>query len=1077
MESIKKDDLIRLLKSSYRKYKTHIYYDNYSSIQRFKIAEFECENFRKPNNNSFVENFNNFFEKFANDLLNNFDDITFNIINDIGVISIPKSFVDKEKGENEHNTTIISNFNIFNNELDKIHYFIDLPVEGHILGVLWILRCGYVLDDKLYDHCYGNRLNDTLLNILKEDDSFNDFSPFLFKPYFKNYQSWRDNGLDSLKTVLNNNHNAFMLSLDFADYYYRSLINFEDLKKDIKLTLENSNCYENKVFIKFDENLTDFIGNVFKKYSAFFERNMSEESNYYDKKDYNYVDYKELPMIPLGFLPSLIISNWNLQGFDQVILENIHPFYYGRYVDDILIVLESHEKSDSFEKQQLSELNIDDFLKKYFTCKGEGPWDKILLSPKSINSKNKSWKVYNQPISKIKCSNNSSLDYYHYENLKIQNKKLRLYKFLYNCSDSIIKNFRKEIYKNSSEFRLMHSMSHVTNDLEKNIYKINYKESINKLNDIEDIKINKYEISKLLSRLNRVSINMYNEKIEYDIVKKVINAFKGQYLDFLILWEKLFSFLYINDYFEDIVSITKEIKDCINSIELENNENPKCSNNFLHKKDNEIETLNESLYYFLYSSLIRTLSLKRHKKFDFNNLKILFNDKSFTLFKDTSINIPKDISKFLFSLMQNNHLMKYPLMDTKTFTNNKEYDLIKYENNLYILFEGIYPRFIKFNEFIFLEITNRLFNEDNHLFNKDDENIISSEDLESYIDNSLINYNKFNFGIGYKLFTGDNKTSKKHLKNYIGANLSFDYQKSILDNKSKILKINSPKKDVMKIGLVNTKLDKNNCIKRLKNNPNLSYKRFDDIKELINEAVNKNVDLLLMPEMFIPYEWINEIVRISKDHQMAIIFGLEPIVNKKCVGNYIMATLPFLVSGKYPESLLTYRLKNHYSPEEKKLYKKYDKKPIENDNKYYYLFVWNDVYIASYYCYEIADIKDRSIFKNFCDIVTVSEFNKDTLYFNNIAESLSRDLFCYCIKSNTSEYGGSVILQPSSSEKKYLVNLKGGEDNYIVTHNLDIKKLREDAIKNDAFSEDSYFKPKPPGFKSSIVKKRMDLEK
>ena len=144
-------------------------------------------------------------------------------------------------------------------------------------------------------------------------------------------------------------------------------------------------------------------------------------------------------------------------------------------------------------------------------------------------------------------------------------------------------------------------------------------------------------------------------------------------------------------------------------------------------------------------------------------------------------------------------------------------------------------------------------------------------------------------------------------------------------------------------------------------------------------------------------------------------------------------------------------------------------------NKKYYLFNWNNIHISPYYCYEIADIQDRSIFKSQCDIITVSEFNKDVNYFNNIAESLCRDLFCYCIKSNTSEFGGNVILQPSSSKNKYLINLKGGEDDYIVTHNLNIKKLRENAIKNDEYSDDSYFKPKPPGFNKNHVKKRMGL--
>ena len=37
--------LINQLKSAYRKYKTQIYYDNHSAIQREDLAEFERNNF------------------------------------------------------------------------------------------------------------------------------------------------------------------------------------------------------------------------------------------------------------------------------------------------------------------------------------------------------------------------------------------------------------------------------------------------------------------------------------------------------------------------------------------------------------------------------------------------------------------------------------------------------------------------------------------------------------------------------------------------------------------------------------------------------------------------------------------------------------------------------------------------------------------------------------------------------------------------------------------------------------------------------------------------------------------------
>ena len=202
------------LKGAYRKYKNHVYYDNYSAIQRFDLANFEVENFKikivdgneNDVNNDFEQAFENYFSNLANELNNDWNNKIKDIIDNINVISFPKNVENDDDKKNK----IITNFKKSSSDVSKIHYFIDLPVEGHILGVLWILRLGYVLDDKLYKHCYGNRLNEYLLENLKETDNSEeyDFSPFLFQPYYKKYQSWRDDGLDVADNLLKNKKNA-----------------------------------------------------------------------------------------------------------------------------------------------------------------------------------------------------------------------------------------------------------------------------------------------------------------------------------------------------------------------------------------------------------------------------------------------------------------------------------------------------------------------------------------------------------------------------------------------------------------------------------------------------------------------------------------------------------------------------------------------------------------------------------------------------------------------------------------------------------------------------------------------------
>lgn len=664
------------LKSAYRKYKNHVYYDNYSAIQRFDLAKFEVENFKisfvdkaeYEHNKDFEKAFDDYFSKLAYDLTNDWCNKIKNIIDNIDVISFPKNV----ESVNDKKNNIITNFKKSSSDVSKIHYFIDLPVEGHILGVLWILRLGYVLDDKLYKHCYGNRLNEYLLENLKENDNSEeyDFSPFLFQPYYKKYQSWRDDGLDVADNLLKNKKNAIILSLDFKDYYYRSLIDFKDLFEDIKDTQEKLNIQYDEIEEEFNNNLNNFIKEVFEIYSSKFNRKITNEALYpnenLDNKKHN-LEYKKLPMIPLGFLPSLIIANWNLHGIDQIILEDVNPSYYGRYVDDILIVFGSHEKSKSNGIQHIEEINLNDFLNKYFTPNSKYPHNCIF----KVNEKddgNNVYKVYNTPFSE------NDEKYYHYENLEIQGNKLKMYKFSYNNSDAIIKNFRKEISKNSSEFKLMHDSESIKNELEDGIYKINYNDSINKLNSINDVKINKFEISKILSCLNHSSKYM-NEKIDEKVVNEIFNAFKGNLLEFMSLWEKIFSFLYINNEQKMIFNLINEIISVINSIKctISNNDN------YVFNLNKDKVSLKNSLIKFLYYSIVRVLSLKSDDKIDDLNEYIKCNMNNFS-----EIDINNDICKCLFSSMQNNSLMKYPLQSTLKICFNLNRNKNKFKYNLQI---------------------------------------------------------------------------------------------------------------------------------------------------------------------------------------------------------------------------------------------------------------------------------------------------------------------------------------------------------------------------------------------------------
>ncbi|WP_334196169.1 hypothetical protein [Muricomes intestini] len=89
------------------------------------------------------------------------------ILSKVGTLVYPKELHDCSKEDEDHSDKgeyVIFNMDNKPIKLERAQYFIDLPVEGHILGVLWILTIGLKLDNRndpdhmnMYEHSYGNR--------------------------------------------------------------------------------------------------------------------------------------------------------------------------------------------------------------------------------------------------------------------------------------------------------------------------------------------------------------------------------------------------------------------------------------------------------------------------------------------------------------------------------------------------------------------------------------------------------------------------------------------------------------------------------------------------------------------------------------------------------------------------------------------------------------------------------------------------------------------------------------------------------------------------------------------------------
>lgn len=369
------------------------------------------------------------------------------------------------------------------------------------------MKEGYLLDLKISDDIYGSRLE-----INKEYECIDKYKKNIFKLYHKQYSLWRDKALKRVSDIINKeDSNAVLINLDIKRYYYN--IELEKLYKNI---------------LNVNKNLDTFLFSCIQKINKFYNEKIR-------KLVKNEGDIKKIEKnmgLPIGLLSSQVLANFYLLDFDNEV-SKLLPDYYGRYVDDVLIIFKDRE---NYKDKDIE-------LEKYI----DGKLDKIISFEKE------------------------DLEIKNYESLKLQAQKLKFYFFDKNSSNTLLEAFKEGIRENTSIFNFYteEEIDFITED---SLISINYSGSKNKLSSIESFKNDKFKFSVKLSQL----IMLYKEgnskiKEKQKIANIILKHFKGSIaLDNFLLWEKIFIFLLMNDLIKEVnffyISIKKTIE---KQIELE----------------------------------------------------------------------------------------------------------------------------------------------------------------------------------------------------------------------------------------------------------------------------------------------------------------------------------------------------------------------------------------------------------------------------------------------------------------------------------------------------------------------------
>lgn len=1028
----------QLCQKAYKKLKSDAYYDKTKVILKKEIVEFEAS---KKSDKDLDQYLVGIWKKLVYSTDDEWQEyIDKEVLKDIDCIFLPKK-LKESKGQD---SCIISNVqeDLHEIEVDEVQAFIQLPVIGHILSVLWVLTIGADLDQQM-TNCYGNRLREDVYqteSCCKRERKIT-FSPYLFKPYYLEYEKWQDNALKTAEQHLKSDDEILIFTLDFYRFYYSLDITERFMQRIFKEIYPSCKDRQEKKCLK---RLNVLMSMIIKTYA---------------QKCKKYFPGIKRNILPIGFLPSNILANYVLKQFDDQIINSWNPLYFGRYVDDIIVVDKISPNHPLYKQIRTGEITMLEFIANYFSsCFKSG----ILYG--NINTHKYRLGSYLLPplLKKTKIFFNM--------------KKCKIFYFSPENSTELLTTFRKHLEENKSEFRFLpeDEITFQENDYTK-LFDIDQHE-INKFKDISGIRLNKYNLSKFLAKQQQIT--SYHLRRDNRLLNKFIKSLTDtQLIDNYVLWERIITILGLQKEKKQLVDIVLKIGKSINKISYTNQA--------------VARNMRLSLYRFLFFDLCRVqsaLCLFSNSHDDcfkpYKNCHLL--KRRFSTFCRLSVAYERARmgDKYLYAIWPDVFLICQNSLKQKRDVGYKPYS----RNDLQTTFRLLADAGKKWS---FIKIKLQKYKYYPYLIQNYD--ILLAQQCISLASASKqpglgSPFSAHIYDETFELFLEVNFQFKLDSLDKTEGESEYTHGYSIeeVNGKSgytrRIAIMNEPKKK-FKIAISNIKIKHEDTEKNLVRLPTTTPARWEDISCLVNGALKNHADILVMPECCLPFSWLSSLAHTCKKNDLAVITGLEHLIVGEKVYNLVAVILPFK-ENNIPCALIVLHPKNHFSPKEFESLFERGFVPMDADHllgpgqAQYELYKWHDLYFSVYCCFELSSITERALFQSYADAVFAVEWNQDIYYYQNILEALARDLHCYCIQANSSDYGDSRITQPSKHDNQDILRVKGGEASTVLVGTIDIEQLRFFQCKG--FGEqkaDRRFKPTPPCFKKDIVGRKLRHEK
>lgn len=950
-------------------------------------------------------------------------------------------------------------------------------IQMHVLSALWVMRIGAKLEEKMAVQPYANRIRRS------REGTVNKHAIGSFKQYSSGYKAWTNDGVKALENLNEEKKEAICLSLDVRDYFHT--IPSGILKKapiaDLIGELELSDA---------DEAINTALHIALRQWHHRFSR-------------------KSASGLPVGLSCSSVIGNLVLNNFDRKILEEVKPRFYGRYVDDITIVLESSG---------------------------------------ALKTKDDIWKWLAKRIDGLAYGGQNDVEYIEKDFRVTLNDEKTHVLISEGCSGRhLVDKFRRQIEENASEWRLLSQVPEDHEDVATDI--------LVALDLHGEPASRPGKMGRLSARRNGIALKLrgfYDLAQNCDVAswKKHRKELYDVFIDQIFLPEEFFQ------YYKYILRIIQLAANC-GDVEDLNRLLEKCGTVFgliqkaqklsvsgfksgcsaaPEKDDNSslVGTFIDDFTGYVYELLLAapaTLLSEKEKKTIIESVREIAEQYCLTssqiqidgcdicqlpegrraqLYVTTAMfeTCLKEINARL-ALADLAAIPAYRMLSPKYLTAGLEKNW------------GITPELFNFVKKLSggFDIPKKLFFCLSQIEQNGTSNC-SGEILDKFVKYLFCNSGLSNGSreipttlpflifptrpmptaniISWSGFLDPGSSCAEHaddngcdawifnleeIETIIIGMRGFSLKKSLgvakiesfgIFGERVVVPVDRPsvKAQPMKVAVSSISGGKQYIATARNGKPDRSrkrYLRFAKFFDLVTNSIDPGArpDYLLLPEISLPAPWFNEFAQhLAQQFNMALISGIEYFQGSSPseIRNQIWASLPTHILG-FPIPAIVKQDKQFPAHGERELLLNHLNQSLVPKKRWKNppIVQHGDFLFAMLICSELTNIEYRASLRGRIDALFIAEFNRDLNTFNSLVESAALDIHAFIVQSNVRDYGDSRIRAPYKEDyKRDLVRVRGGENDHFVVAKLDIDQLR-------SFQSYIYrtapFKPLPDSFK------------